>query len=77
MNIYFVVLRPVARTLSRSVEEPPLATTMRGVYLIFYILLPLRVSALGGHLQAEYSAGIYKHLEELTRGTVRPITYIS
>jgi hypothetical protein len=42
------------RELSRLVEEPPLATTLKGVYFI-YILLPLHVSALVGHLQAEYT----------------------
>jgi hypothetical protein len=32
-----VVLHPVARTLSRLLEEPSLATTLQGVYFIFYI----------------------------------------
>jgi hypothetical protein len=45
---YFGVLHPVARTLSRLLEEPFLATTL------FYIS-PLHVSALAGRLQAEYT----------------------
>jgi hypothetical protein len=40
---------------SRLLEEPYLATTSKGVYFIFYIFLPLHVSALAGHLQAEYT----------------------
>jgi hypothetical protein len=51
-TFYFGVLYPVARTLSRLLEEPPLPTTLRGV--LFYIL-PLHVSAFAGHLQAEYT----------------------
>jgi hypothetical protein len=42
------------RVLSRLLEEPSLATSLKGVYFI-YILLPLHVSALVGHLQAEYT----------------------
>jgi hypothetical protein len=34
---YFGVLHPVARTLSRLLEDPSLATTLKGVYFIFYI----------------------------------------
>jgi hypothetical protein len=41
------------RVLSRFLEEPYLATTLKGVYFI-YILLPLHVSAPVGHLQPEY-----------------------
>jgi hypothetical protein len=52
---YFGVLHPVARTLSRLLEEPSLATTLEGVCFIFYIFSPLHVSALAGHLQAEYT----------------------
>jgi hypothetical protein len=52
---YFGVLHPVARTSSRLLEEPSLATNLQGVYFIFYIFLPLHVSALAGHLQAEYT----------------------
>jgi hypothetical protein len=53
-TFYFGVLHPVARTLSRLLEEASLATTLQGVYFTFYIFLPLHVSALDGHLQAEY-----------------------
>jgi hypothetical protein len=42
------------RVLSRLLEEPFLATSLKGVYFI-YILLPLYVSALVGHLQVEYT----------------------
>jgi hypothetical protein len=35
-------------------EEPSLATTLQGVYFTFYNL-PLHVSALAGHLQAEHT----------------------
>jgi hypothetical protein len=52
---YFGVLHPVARTLSRLLEEPSLATTLQGVYFIFYIFLQLHVSALVGHLQTVYT----------------------
>jgi hypothetical protein len=38
--------------ISRLLEEPSLATTFPGVCFIF---LPLHVSALVGHLQAEYT----------------------
>jgi hypothetical protein len=38
----------------KRLEEPSLATTFKGVYLYLY-LLPLHVSALVGHLQAEYT----------------------
>jgi hypothetical protein len=48
------VLHPAARILSRSLEEPSIATTLQGVYFILYIISPLHVSALAGHLQAEY-----------------------
>jgi hypothetical protein len=34
-------------------EEPSLATTLQGVYL--YFISPIYVSALAGHLQAEYT----------------------
>jgi hypothetical protein len=54
-NLYFGVLHPVARTLSRLLEEPSLATTLQGVYFIFFIFLPLHVPALVGHLQVEYT----------------------
>jgi hypothetical protein len=37
IHFYFGVLHPVARTLSRLLEEPSLATTIQGVYFIFYI----------------------------------------
>jgi hypothetical protein len=40
---------------SRLLEEQSLATNLQGVYFIFYIFLPLHVSALAGHLQAEYT----------------------
>jgi hypothetical protein len=53
-DVYFGVLHPVARTLSRLLEEPSLATTLQRVYFIFYIF-PLHVSALAGHLQEEYT----------------------
>jgi hypothetical protein len=36
-------------------EEPSIATTLQGVCFIFYIFLPLYVSALDDHLQAEYT----------------------
>jgi hypothetical protein len=36
-NFYFGVLHPVARTLSRLLEEPSFAATFQGVYFIFYI----------------------------------------
>jgi hypothetical protein len=54
-TFHFGVLHPIARTLSRLSEEPPIATTLQGVYFILYIFLPLYVSALVGHLQAEYT----------------------
>jgi hypothetical protein len=54
-DCYFEVLHPVVCTLSRLPEEPSLATTLQGVYFIFYIFLPLHVSAIAGHLQAEYT----------------------
>jgi hypothetical protein len=40
--------------MERLLEEPSLATTLKGVYFI-YMLLPLHVSALTGHLQEEYT----------------------
>jgi hypothetical protein len=51
-NFHFGVLHPVAPTLSRLLEDPPLATTLQGVYFIFYIFSP-HVSVLVGHLQVE------------------------
>jgi hypothetical protein len=33
--LYFGVLHPVARTLSRLLEEPSLTTTRQGIYFIF------------------------------------------
>jgi hypothetical protein len=39
----------------RLLEEPPLATILQGVYFVFYIFLPLYVSAHAGHLQVEYT----------------------
>jgi hypothetical protein len=51
---YFGVLLLVVCTLSRLLEEPSFTPTLRGVYFIFHIFLPLHVSALAGHLQAEY-----------------------
>jgi hypothetical protein len=41
--------------LSRLLEDPSLATTLKGVYFN-YILLPLHVSTLVGHLQVEYTS---------------------
>jgi hypothetical protein len=41
-------------SLSKFLEEPSLTTT-QGVHFTFYIFLPLHVSALAGHLQAEYT----------------------
>jgi hypothetical protein len=52
---YFAILHPVARTLSMLLEEPSLATTLQGVYFIFFYVLPLHVLALAGHLQEEYA----------------------
>jgi hypothetical protein len=43
--------------ISRLLEEPSLAITLKGVYFI-YILLPLHVLALVGHLQAEYTSKV-------------------
>jgi hypothetical protein len=40
---------------SRLLEELSLAATFQGVYFIFDIFLQLHVSALDGHLQAEYT----------------------
>jgi hypothetical protein len=40
--------------VSRSLEEPSLATTFLRCLFIFYIS-PLHVSVLAGHLQAEYT----------------------
>jgi hypothetical protein len=37
MNFYFGVLHPFARTLSRLLEEPSLATTIQAVYLYFFL----------------------------------------
>jgi hypothetical protein len=48
---YFGVLHPVARTLSRLLLEPSLATT-QGVYFIYFCRY---VSALAGHLQEKYT----------------------
>jgi hypothetical protein len=53
-HFYFGAIHPVACTLSRLLEELSLATTLQGVYFIFYIFLPLRVSALAHLLQAKY-----------------------
>jgi hypothetical protein len=64
-DFYFGVLRPVACTLSRSLEDPSLTTTLQGVYFIFYLFLPLHVSALVGPLQAEYN--YFKKLLRLQR----------
>jgi hypothetical protein len=33
---YFGVLHPVARTLSRLLEEPSLATTLQDIYFIYF-----------------------------------------
>jgi hypothetical protein len=46
-------MHPVACTLSKLLEEPPLATTLQGVHFISDIFLPLHVSALAGHLQVD------------------------
>jgi hypothetical protein len=53
LTMYFGVLHPVARTLSRLLEEPSLATTLSSCLFIF--ISPLHVFALAGHLQAEYT----------------------
>jgi hypothetical protein len=53
---------PVAPTLSSLLEEPSLSSTLQGVYFIFYIFLPLHVSALAGHLQAEYTTILESYL---------------
>jgi hypothetical protein len=37
MFFYFEVLRPIALTSSRLLEEASLATTPQGVYFMFYI----------------------------------------
>jgi hypothetical protein len=39
-EFYFGVLHPVARTSSRLLDEPSLATALEGVYFIFYIFAP-------------------------------------
>jgi hypothetical protein len=46
--MFFILgfLHPVARTLSRLLEEPSRATTLQGVYFIVYIFLLLNVLAL-------------------------------
>jgi hypothetical protein len=49
---YFGVLHPVARTLSRLLEEPSFETFLN---CFFIFISPLHVSALAGHLQAEYT----------------------
>jgi hypothetical protein len=49
-------------------EEPSFATTLQGVYFIFYIFLPLHISALAGHLQAEFTI-----ILELTSLTTDPL----
>jgi hypothetical protein len=47
-------MHPVARTLSRLLEEPSHATPLQGVYFISYTrILPLHVLAHAGHLRAE------------------------
>jgi hypothetical protein len=61
INFYFWALHPVDQ-LSRLLEEPTLATTFKGVYFI-YILLPLHVLALVGHLQAEYTTAALKNIQ--------------
>jgi hypothetical protein len=50
-----IIPQKLNRILSRSLEEPSLATTRQGIYFIFYIFSPLHVSALAGHLQVEYT----------------------
>jgi hypothetical protein len=37
IKFYFGVLHPVARTLSRLLEEPSLPTTVQGVYLYLHL----------------------------------------
>jgi hypothetical protein len=64
-DFYIGVLHPIAHTLSRLLEEPSLATTLQSVYFIFYIFLPLHVSALAGHLQAEYTNILCIHVSAL------------
>jgi hypothetical protein len=54
--------------LSRLLEEPSLTTTLKDVYFI-YILLPLHVSALVGHLQAENT----QLFQEATSPTTDPL----
>jgi hypothetical protein len=49
MDFYFGVLHSVVHTVSRLLELS-LATTLKGVYFIFYLIFPLHVSALAGHL---------------------------
>jgi hypothetical protein len=54
-HFYFGVLHAVARILSRLLEESSFTTIFQGVYFIFFYILPLRVLALVGHLQVEYT----------------------
>jgi hypothetical protein len=56
-NIVLRGLQSTGLVTWRLLEEPALATTLQGVYsyFIFYIFLPRHVSAIAGHLQAEYT----------------------
>jgi hypothetical protein len=43
VTFYFWVLHPVARILSRLLEEPSLATTLQYVYFVFYIVVAAKI----------------------------------
>jgi hypothetical protein len=53
MIFIFGVLHPVARKLSRLLEELSLATTF--LRCLFIFISQVHVSALAGHLQVEYT----------------------
>jgi hypothetical protein len=78
-NFYFGILHPVAHTLSRLLKNR-LSQQLFKVFIYTYIL-PLHVSALAGHLQAEHTMwkniSMNKHLEQLLQEMVLPITLIN
>jgi hypothetical protein len=82
-NIFiFGFLHPVALTLSRLLDEQSLATTLQGVYFIFYIFAatffgPCWPSSGGIHNYSNklpHSQRINKHPGELLGGTVLLVT---
>jgi hypothetical protein len=54
-------------TLSRLLDKPSFAAILQGVYFIFYTFLPLHLSALVVHLQAEYIIILGSYLTQRIR----------